>query len=201
MPSGRPDWFGTIVAAGQYDTQMIAIGVDVSGNIIAVMKGDYSDVLKTIAVDANGIMKANLSVQDLDFLTVRPAYGEAVEAHGTEAISASSTETLKTVTGRGVVIGGWFSFGIGQTHKSIECGIKTEGTVVQQEAASVLNGRKHYTPGCQPLYLSLYDDIGFDYCVGISKGLTFETSFDMFVKNPYAFETTVIWFLFYALVP
>ena len=81
MPSGRPDWFGTIVSAGKYDTQFIPIAVDASGALVALLKGasvisgevDVNQLdgvrevqgangggLVTFAVDASGALVALL---------------------------------------------------------------------------------------------------------------------------------------------
>ena len=131
----------------------------------------------------------------------RPAYGEAVEITDTEIVASLATETLATVTGRGVVIGGWFTWTTVTTGKSLACGIKTEGTVVQQDAAIALLTLNQCIPGCQPLYLSLYDDTGFKYCIGISSGLTFDSSVEIIAYNPYGSAVIVVWHLFYALAP
>lgn len=201
MPSGRPDWFGTIVAAGKYGDTYLPIALDVDGFITATMKGVYDAVLKTIAVDSDGIMKANLSVQDLDFLTVRPAYGQVRRGTGSVSITADSTETIATITGKGLVIGGWFRWAGASSEASIAPIIKCDEVVVEQLAANVLNTYQQYPSTANPLYLIKYDDTYFSYIVGICPGLTFETSFEMAANNPYAAAHSIAYHVFYALVP
>lgn len=201
MPTGRPDWFGTIVAAGKYDTTFIPIGLDESGAILALMKGAYGSFLKTIAVDENSVMKANLSVQDLDFLTVRPAYGKSIRATNTIACDAEDTTILKTIEGRGVIIAGFFRWSHTASAKDLYCVLKIDDTVLDGESPLTLVNFEGYNPGFMPMYLVEYDEYDCHYNVAISPLLTFETSVEISVINPYAFGLSVLYYIFYALVP
>lgn len=201
MTSGRPDWFGTIVSAGKYDSTFLPIAVDVSGNLLALIKGDFSGALKTIAVDEDGILKANLSVQDLAYQTVRPAYSEAIRSFGNKSITAGDTVSILTVSGQGIIIGGATSWGFGSTGSALILKITTDGTILVSLSGSQLNGRQWYHPGDQPLNLTLYDNDNFDYCASILGGLTFESSFELSAQNPYGYDITVTYHLYHALVP
>lgn len=202
MASGRPDWFGTIVSAGKYDTQMIPMAVDENGALLALMKGAYDAVLKTIAVDTNGIMKANLSVQDLDFLTVRPAYGDTIRSLGTTTISPGNTTSVFSVTGRGILLPSRVDWGGTVSRKKGQVHLFFEDVLVAASDAESLNDTSRYAPYQHPLFLHHYDDVGFTYYVSIAPGLTFETKFEVKCKNAEAagdidFDHEIM----YALVP
>uniref|UniRef100_A0A6H1ZNT6 Uncharacterized protein n=1 Tax=viral metagenome TaxID=1070528 RepID=A0A6H1ZNT6_9ZZZZ len=70
MASGRPDWYSSVAMHGKHNNDYITVNVDELGNMLAKIQGLFGATLKTIAVDTNGIMKANLAVQDLDYLNI-----------------------------------------------------------------------------------------------------------------------------------
>jgi len=202
MASGRPDWFGTIVAAGKYDTTYIPIALDVNGFITATMKGAHDSVLKTIAVDSDGIMKANLSVQDLDFLTVRPAYGEAVRVLGNASIALGNIETLITVTGRGVILGGtiyWVQ--TSDDPDAIHGHIYCEETLACDDSPEVLHDFNKYRGCDNPMFLARWIPSTYSYGIGLSPGTTFETKLEIKGQNNAHATLTVYAVLYYALVP
>lgn len=203
MATGRPDWFGTIVSAGKYNSTYVPIAVDENGNLVALMQGEYGTVLKTIAVDEDGVMLANLSAQDLDFQTVRPAYGESVVVNGSKVITAGNTISITTVSGRGVTLGGWYQWGIGGgiSMTALDLIVKTDDTLLEQITAGELHDGYDYTPINHPLTLQIYDNVNRDYRVALAPGLTFESSLEMAAYNSYGSDITVAYYLFYALTP
>lgn len=202
MPSGRPDWFGTIVSAGKYDDTYVPIAVDVSGAILALMKGAHDSVLKTIAVDSDGIMKANLSVQDLDFLTVRPAYGAAEVEAGSQAISYSTTYTVVSISGRGVIYFGWI-FTPGATAANQETmEVWVDGVKVLSSDMLTIYQNEMFTPGSGLLYVVGWDREHTRYRVCFTPGLTFEATFELKIKGSYLGITPdYSWNVIYALIP
>jgi len=201
MSSGRPDWFGTIVAAGKYDDIYIPIALDVDGFITATMKGLYDELLKTIAVDSSGVMKANLSVQDLDFLTVRPAYGEVKHLGGITPATKETTTTIYTVSGKGVILSGWMQSLAATTSEMLSYELYIDGLLLIYVSPFWVRTRYHYAPENNPIYLICYDELNFNYIVGVQPKITFETSFQLKVGNPYSVDYDVTWRLYYALVP
>lgn len=202
MSSGRPDWFGTIVSAGKYDTQMIPIAVDETGAILALMKGLYDTALKTIAVDSAGVMKANLTTQDLDFLTVRPAYGEAIRKIGQCEVSVGQTKAMITVTGRGVILGGTILWAQTSENPDAVYGeIWTEETLACSDNPEVLHRFNKYRGCDNPLYLGRWEPSTYKYGIGLSPGTTFETKLEIKAQNAQHATLTVNAMLYYALVP
>ena len=142
-----------------------------------------------------------VEIEGLDFLTIRPAYGESKRFFGSVSCGASATTELVEVTGRGVVIGAYFRWTAASSWSSIQPIIKCEDVVIFQYAANVLNARKIYDPSLLPLYLIQFDDTDFEYIVGVQPGITFETSFKMEIQNPYGGSISVYYDICFALTP
>ena len=200
MPSGRPDWFGTIVAAGKYDTTYIPIALDVDGFITATMKGLYDAVLKTIAVDSSGIMKANISVQDLDQLVVRMKYGAAQrKIISTTAIKNDTTNVL-TITDKGTVYWGYLYVDGTVTHNVDSLIITVDGAEVGKVTFINLYSFAVLSPYNYTYYCTVYNDIDFIYGLGIGPHITFEGELKLDYENATAEDVVVSGHLVYATI-
>lgn len=187
---------------GAYGEVLKDIAVDTNGNIIAMMKGEYSGALKTIALDTNGIMKANLSVQDLDFLTVRPAYGNACLEGDSKICPDGDVTTLETISGRGVTCGGWCAWSSGNDVSGVVVQILVDGNLLAYSSAASLYALGITKPDVSPTFLTKYiENTVNSYTVGIDIGITFESSYVVKISNSTGFDVTVGYFLFYALTP
>lgn len=200
MPSGRPDWFGTIVAAGKYDTTYIPIALDVDGFITATMKGAYDAVLKTIAVDSDGVMKANISVQDLAELIMRPKYGSAAQESHSVTLTASGSNTLKTITGTGILYGGriWTIDSDIDTADEIELWV--DGVVFADMNWVAMKNSNYTVPEPAGIYIVHYDTVEPRYVCGLIGGITFETSISLRYVCADATARTMSYGLLYALI-
>lgn len=202
MPSGRPDWFGTIVSAGKYDSEYVPIAVSKDGVILAMMQGAHDSVLKTIAVDSDGIMKANLSVQDLDFLTVRPAYGAAEVEEGSQAISYTTTYTVVSISGRGVIYFGWIYTGHPTMGNQEAIYVEVDGVEVLSTSLLGVYQNEMFAPGSGLLYIVGWDRHNTRWRACFTPGLTFETTFELKIKGSMLGITPdYSWDIIYALIP
>ncbi len=201
MASGRPDWFGTIVAAGKYDTTFIPIGLDETGAILALMKGAYDSVLKTIATDSNGIMKANLAVQDLAEITVRTKYGTADRKQGQTSVSPSTTTSLFTISGKGMIYCGHIATGPSQSQSGDILKIYGDGDLLFTQSFYQMYTRKMFKNGDNLLYLTKYDDTDYSYVVCATSFITYEASFEVRYQEAYGNSFNVHWDFTHALTP
>lgn len=188
---------------GHYAGAPKIIAVDTNGNLYALMQGAHNSVLKTIAVDTDGIMKANLSVQDLDFLTVRPAYGEAARLKDSTTITAGSTVSLFIITGRGVILSGDIYWGDAVNNKSsLTIEVQVEDALIFDWTPYRMLTRGLVAPMGGPCYVRQYQEFsGYAYAVGLSPYFTFESKLEVLVANPYGVDESVAWEITYALVP
>lgn len=183
MPSGRPDWFGTIVAAGKYGTKYIAIELDESGAILALMKGAHDSVPKTIAVDNDGVMKANISVQDLAELITRPKYGAANAADVDLDDQAPGPIQCASISGKGMLYWGFIGWEANEDHYTDQLKITVDGNLIMQRNpynALVWNRTQQRS---STAFLERFDAQNYQYGFGFSYGLTFETTLLIEVLN------------------
>jgi hypothetical protein len=61
MSKGAPDYTKiTLLKGAAPDGSLVTLAVDTSGNILAVLKGEYDGVLKTVQTDVNGLLLAKI---------------------------------------------------------------------------------------------------------------------------------------------
>lgn len=61
MAKGAPDYTKiTLLKGAAPDGSLVTLAVDASGNILAVLKGEYAGVLKTVQTDVNGMLLAKI---------------------------------------------------------------------------------------------------------------------------------------------
>lgn len=200
MASGRPDWFGTIVAAGKYDTTFMPIALDVSGFITAKIKGAYDAVLKTIAVDSDGTMRANLAVQDLERITMRVSMGTPTIAGLAHIFGETGSHELVNIQGKGTILGGALSHTDTVSHKMCSINLEVDGVSFGFFTYADLKATSAPDYFAAPLRLVRYDDeIQFHYVAAFNPGWTFDTSLKVtFTENIGASETGG--YIFYTLV-
>ena len=178
------------------------VKVDEEGNMLAIMKGLFGATLKTIAVDTDGIMKANLSAQDLDWLTVRPVYGETrvISGAGT-AVASGATTSLLSVAGKGAVLGGYLLLLDPDTQTGNALHLKIEGVEIFNQSLANINLMSILGKSQLPFYV-YYWRVDAPMCgIGISSGYTFETSVELLYENTGPNTVTVPFVFYYALVP
>lgn len=172
----RPDWYSNVALSGQYDSTLVPVAVDVDGNLLSVMKGLFGAVLKTIAVDGDGVMKANLAVQDLERLVMRTSYGPVESASLVHMFGGVGRYDIVDLVGKGSILGGWVRHPTAVSHSNCAIEITLDGTSLGYPNfwfMNILNIVKMYDASCHLLY---YDDEGFDYVLGFPYGWTFDTS-------------------------
>jgi len=200
MASGRPDWFGTIVAAGKYDDTYLPIALDAKGFITATMKGAYDAVLKTIAVDSDGVMKANIAVQDLATLIMRPKYGAATMEAFSVACPGGQTTTLLTINAMGMIYEGHIYTPTIIGHATDQPKLYIDDALIGDDSYHTLNGRNIIHPQRGSIYLTVFNDKDHRYCVGIGRGNSFESKVELKYYNAGAEEITVYGNLIYASI-
>jgi len=200
MASGRPDWYSSVAMHGKHDEDYLMVAVDELGNMLAKMQGLFGAELMTLAVDADGIMKANLSVQDLIPLTVRSIYGAGERETYDAAVLSLDTTELINIAGKGVVYGGsiYLDAGAAQGNDIVELWI--DGVQVTFMSFNLLMDHEIYSSVAGFLYLTIWDGTLFKYCVCLCTGITFESSFIIKYTETHGNTPTVKSELYYATV-
>lgn len=194
MASGRPDWYSSVAMHGKFDDKYIGIAVDIAGHMLAKMQGEKLDeTLKTIAVGDDGIMKANLAVQDLMPLRVMPFYGGA-ERDGTSVGVEDSHDTrLKLVTATGVILGGFWHWHDDGSAKDGLCSLHVDDKVIATMYCDGLHGKGIDDPESYPIFVTQYDDMTWYYTVCLTKGIPFERNVALYFYHTQGHNISVTW--------
>lgn len=187
---------------GQYADILKPIAIDQDGLMLAKMTGLFESALKTIAVDTNGVMKANLAVQSLPAMTIRPFYTETKHLNVGIHLEIGEEDRMLIINDPGIINGGVCWADVTDYHDSTLWYIKIDGVEI---AAIRLTNLQNY--GIDEAYgipfFILVDESASNLIrLGVQPGLTFETSFEIRVKNSAA-ETADDFgaLLWYSLVP
>jgi len=177
------------------------VKVDTLGYMLAKMTGLDGATLRTVAVDADGVMKANLSVQSLDFLRVRPVYGQTRKNTGSKAVdSGVGAVELFTVSGKGAILGG-FVYWLAGTSSGASIRLFIDGVETINVTPNYLDAHNMIEGFSFPLVLSGYDQVTPQYQMSLRPGSTFESSFALYASQATGAAVTFYWIVPYALVP
>lgn len=145
-------------------------------------------------------MGVDVAFQALAEMVVRPKFGAAQAANSSGVMTASTKQTLVSVAGKGMIYGGTIGILSAGVQRSDIPILSIEG--IELSIATLLNLNKYRMSkeSCSPMYLMKYDDVGFQYSVAISPGLTFETSFKVLYDEREGSTPTVFCRVLYAVI-
>lgn len=118
----------------------------------------------------------NISKQDLGYVSMRPVYGGVSYALHTGNITPSDMHTIGSITGKGMLLGGFITLKPAQSQASDYCQVTIDDNTFIASALTYCDARgltKMYT---DVLYLLKFDDTNYIYTFGISYGYTFDSS-------------------------
>jgi len=131
---------------------------------------------------------------------IRPRYGAAGSKYDFINVGASEEKSLCTVTGKGVIYGGFIRMlGLSAAWDD-KPKLLIDGKAVSELKYSELlsYGIDDTTKG--PLFLTYYDMVNWIYCVGISAGMTFESTVEIRYHRSPAVAKPVRIGIIYALI-
>lgn len=142
----------------------------------------------------------DVSYQALAQMIVRPKYGGALLAWGSETLTANIQNTLCGINGKGMIYGGvvWLDYTLTQAQSEVWLGI--DGYTLTNLSFLRLKDYSIQQPRSWPVTLLKYDGTEFIYSVGISYGITFETQLVLAYYEKNGFTPTVHYRLVYALI-
>lgn len=132
--------------------------------------------------------------------TVRPKYGAANNSHLNKVVTANTRTTILSVSGKGIIYGGcmYLDYTSGQ-RDSIPV-LKVDGLDLSVISIYDLYWYSMTKPHTGSFYLLGYDDDLFVYSLGISPGVTFESSFELIYDEKHGTTPTVRCSVDYALI-
>lgn len=206
MASGRPDWYGSMSMHGKYTLAGVdsykPLNVDVEGNLLALMTGLLEGVYTPIAVDGEGIMRANLVLQSLPAMTIRPYYTEALITRDVIFADALDFTTLAHIIGRGVVLAGGIRASDPGALEIDMPMLTVDGVLLQNHTFEFLYDNQCWKPESALMHLVHYDVQGNRFCkVDLLPGITFEENITLTYEETNNNTPSVYFELAYALVP
>ena len=142
----------------------------------------------------------DVALQSLSEMTNRPKYGAAEAEDSSVTVSGLVETSLVSVTGKGIIYGGTIGvLGTIGSHGNIPI-LSIDGNALSVASFSTLNVYKMYAERCYPFYLMRYDEVDYDFAVGIMPGFTFEASFEVLYDENNNTTPTVSTRVLYALI-
>lgn len=181
------------------------MSVDIVAQSLANLNVDLvAQTLAQINIDiiaqTIGNLTIDIAAQNLAEIMNRPKYGAAQRVVGSITAPASTKVSLGSVSGKGMIYGGFIAVVHDLTQENSLVYIEIDGDVFAGWLLSSINHWGLNVENCYPFYMLRYDNAAFQYSVGISGGLTFETGFEVFYEDVYG-RTPIVHFQFnYALV-
>lgn len=142
----------------------------------------------------------DIALQALSEVIVRPKYGgiQSVSGHGT--VGANIETLLAEVSGRGMLYGGFLRLEYTSSQKNGAFYLYVDGEWPGLASFEELNKFGITVEHSYPVYIRKYDDTSFIYCVAVSHGITFESSFKLTYVEADS-TTPEIWYrVIYALI-
>jgi len=199
MASGRPDWYGSMSMHGKFGDLYKPVAVDTEGNLMSMMYGGPPGARHYIEVDAAGVMKANLALQDLDEMTVRVYYGAAKAVFNWHTVPVTTEDPLFTVNGKGTIYGGFFNIHNEPGHTGDTPKLLIDDQELVSLVWSTYYHRNINKPGMYPIYINQYNPTDGDIMGCISPGATFESKVELRYLNVHVTDpVTVYYSLMYA---
>lgn len=214
MASGLPDYQRGIDIASQSLSTLTAdivaqtlenLNVDIVAQTLSNLSVDLAvQSLSELSIDiiAQSLSNLNIDVnaQSLGEVTNRPKYGGAVTTIGGVAVTANDRTTLATVSGKGMLYGGVIFLWASGSQKTAYPLLQVDGELIAHMKFETLMRLGINKPFAYPLFLLMYDDVEYEYCVAVMQNITFETSFDLIYDEREGATPTVYFHVCYALI-
>ena len=217
MASGSPDWW--IRTKTDIVAQTIAnLDVDIIAQTLANLKVDINaQTIGNLAVDLNAQTIGNLAIdinaqtidnltfdivkQTLSFLTVRPAYGSAIQSDGSVSVPNITETPLVSVNHQGIVYNGIIEIDAAVDPNDCHVKIEVDGNEIFYASFKELLDNS-FLVGCNAtMVLVRYDTINENYIMSLVKGITFETSFELMAFHSTGANLFYYFDVLYALTP
>ena len=142
----------------------------------------------------------NVVAQDLGELINRPKYGAGDSVYGIKSCGAGVDTLVATISGKGVLYGGWMFMDSLVSHKKDGPSIYTDGNQVSALNMEDKDKYNFISPGQASWYLTRYDDVNFIYALAFTAGITFETEWKLIWYNDTGTNINIGYHVIYALV-
>ncbi len=134
------------------------------------------------------------------YRTVREIRGAAKALEGGETAVANSEKDLGSVSGKGVIYGGVIYAVEAASQKNSQARLYIDDVMITQSSFQTLKEKNLTIEHSYPLYLRQFDEVNYQYSVGVSGNITFETSFKITYREEHGATPSVGFEVIYALL-
>lgn len=192
MASGYPDYW-TRTKTDIVAQTLSTLAVDIAAATVAKMNVDI--IAQTIAN-----LDINVNAQSLSEIINRPKYGGAIQGIINQLVVGVGTGTLIEIAGTGIIYGGFLRVYPLVSHKTDYPMITVDGNLFAAGYTPEYL-MKDYLCGYDYVWkLINYNDVDFEYVIGIIAGITFESSIKLQWYNSIADTILVGGRLIYATI-
>lgn len=148
-----------------------------------------------------GDIHINIAGQDISEIINRPTYGAAFKATSTKSQNPSTGQNYISITGTGIIYGGYIYTDATKLHPNDVLRIIIDGEIVVSSTWEYLRKYRPKNIRSAPIILEVYDEITFIHMASINREFTFESSCVIYYANNDAVETIgVNTELYYAVI-
>lgn len=172
-----PDWFAASVIKGWDGSALKTIKCATTGELYILLSALYNSTITALKSDSLGNVFMNVKAQDLAEVINRPKYGACNLAIHDTTITAPGDTELYTVTGKGIVYGGYLTVYLaGESHAVDTMSLVIDGTTMAVEDPMFLNIYGLTKHPASFFTLVMYDETNWYYSLIFANNITFETS-------------------------
>ncbi len=135
------------------------------------------------------------------FLEVRPKNGIPNGVFNTFLATANATVSVISITGKGILYGGRAGSGGVGSQKTDIYYLYIDGNLIGGAEFRTHDAWNLTSLYCSPFHILKYDDVFFEYMLGIIPGITFESSFEVFYEEKNGRTPSISVEVIYALMP
>jgi len=198
--SDFPDFYSPFVIKGWDGTEYQTVKVTNTGEMYILVSALYNSTITGLKCDSLGNLLLNIKAQDLAEVINRPKYGACTPAVGAVACPADVTTGIVDVEGKGVIYGGFLNLQAAAAITATTIKITIDDTVVEETQPYLLWDYQLLSPWSRLFYLLRYTDAKTNITLGLSPGITFESSFTIDLVEGDSQQVDVENGVFYALV-
>jgi len=129
-----------------------------------------------------------------------PKYGGARRIAGSKTVNAGNTETLFTVSGKGIIYGGEMFINNTPGHHSDVFTLYVDSVLIYVAQPDVLYANGYLSGVGIPVYITKYDRFTGDFYIVVSGGITFDEEVKVTLKNNGANSVIGEYRLYYTLI-
>uniref|UniRef100_A0A6M3IF71 Uncharacterized protein n=1 Tax=viral metagenome TaxID=1070528 RepID=A0A6M3IF71_9ZZZZ len=194
-----PDFLTENIIKGSDGVALRTIRVAPTGEMYILVSALAGVTLIPLQADADGNLFLNIKAQDLAEVMNRPKYGGALRAYGATSCAGGSWTTLFTLSGKGMVYGGWIVDSNVNADVTDRVRYLIDGNEIYEGSLWYFYFYGLLNPLINPMVIIKYDPTIKQYILGFSYGITFEASIEVKFKPMFA-TYDIGYSLCYALV-